>query len=126
MQQIFQRFSALLWSKDAFIHDPNDHDHVYSADTLIPGDAPDTMCWADVDYADQTRSGWAAAQHYLRIQRLLMANGKERMDNDTEYRERMVAALRFWLVHDFINPNWWHNELGMPRTISDVCVMIWE
>ena len=126
MQQIFQRFSALLWSKDAFIHDPNDHNHVYSADTLTPGEAPDTLCWADINYADQTRSGWAAAQHYLRIQRLLMANGKERMDNDPEYRDRMVAALRFWLVNDFINPNWWHNEIGMPRTISDICVMIWE
>lgn len=126
MQQVFNRFSALLWGRNAFIHDPNVSSQNYSVDALAPGDAPDTLYWPDINYADQTRSGWAAAQHYLRIQRLLIAGGIDRFRDDQAYRERLIAALRYWLHHDFINPNWWHNEIGMPRTLSDICIMTWD
>ena len=50
-------------------------------DTMIPGEGEGTLCWADIDYTDQTRSAWQAAQHYVRILKILKDNGRERLQD---------------------------------------------
>ncbi len=94
-------------------------------DTMIPGEGEGTLCWADIDYTDQTRSAWQAAQHYVRILKILKDNGKERL-NDAAYAEKVVGALKYWLYKDFHNPNWWHNDIGMPRNLSDIAFMLYD
>ncbi len=123
MRSVHARFSELLWQDLSYDHTFGDTTQDYLS-TLIPGDLPDTLCWPDINYADTERSGWKASLHYSRIERTLCMYGPKRLHEDAEYRERMTAALRFWVLHDFQNPNWWHNEIGMPRTISDILVMM--
>lgn len=123
---VAERFCNLLYTGLTY-------DHVFGdrpTDTLDPllilGDFPDTLCYKDVNYADQERSGWDATRHYSRLQNTLTLNGRERLQKDAPYREKMIALLRYWLLHDYKNPNWWHNEIGMPRTISDITLMMWD
>ena len=125
MRSVHSRFSKLLWQDLSYDHTFGDREQDL-VNTLIPGDLPDTLCWADINYADEERSGWDAARHYTRIERTLCAHGKARLREDAEYRKKMIAALRYWVLHDFKNPNWWHNEIGMPRTLSDIVVMMEE
>lgn len=68
--------------------------------------------------------GWQAQKHYVRLLQILKENGRERLVQDTVYAETLRAVLRYWLVHDFTNPNWWHNDIGMPRNLSDLALMM--
>ena len=99
MRSVFSRFSELLWEGVAYDHTFGDSAAVDFYTTLIPGDLPDTMCWADINYADRERSGWDASKHYSRIQNLLTQHGRARLCEDATYRDAMVAALRYWLLH---------------------------
>ena len=126
MRSVFCHFSELLWEGLAYDHTFGDKGAVDFYAAMVPGDLPDTLCWADINYADQERSGWDASKHYSRIQNLLTQHGRARLYEDAAYRDAMIAALRYWLLHDYINPNWWHNEIGMPRTISDISMMMWD
>ena len=126
MASVSSRFSELLWNGLTYDHAFDGKPQIDYARTLVPGDLPDTLCWADINYADQERSGWAAAKHYSRLQNILTAGGKDRLLHDDAYQKAMVAALRYWILHDYKNPNWWHNEIGMPRTMSDLAMMMWD
>ncbi len=126
LQLLSDRFCALLYTGLTYDHTFGDKTNDTLEQLLIPGDLPDTLCFKDINYANQERSGWDASRHYSRLQNILTANGKSRLYDDDAYRERMVSLLRYWLLHDYKNPNWWHNEIGMPRTISDIATMMWD
>ena len=85
-----------------------------------------TAYWPDIDYADLERSAWKAAAHYTRLESVLVAAGRDRLREDEAYRRTALAVLRYWLVQDFRNPNWWHNEIGMPRHIADLSLLLWD
>lgn len=92
--------------------------------SLTDGERPGTRCWADIDYADQTLSTWRCCDHYTRMLQILKAFGKERLLNDRVFASAMLGALDYWLQHDFTNPNWWHNEIGVPRNLADLGLML--
>lgn len=128
LKQIRSRFEELLWAGNLSENSTRLQKNAPPAAELLaalqPGDAPGTLCWSDIDYNDQTRSGWQAQKHYVRLLQILKENGRERLVQDTAYAETLRAALRYWLVHDFTNPNWWHNDIGMPRNLSDLALML--
>ena len=65
--------------------------------SLQSGDVDGTLCWGDIDYADQTRSGWQAQKHYVRLLQILKENGRERLVQDTVYAETLRAVgARIW------------------------------
>src|SRR6185437_1854463 len=81
--------------------------------------------WADVDYADQARSGWKTQTH---ISRLLLMCRAWRLSADAGHPDAKLlaaihGALDFWLAHDFKNPNWWHNEIGTPELIGSSALL---
>ena len=128
LTQIRSRFEELLWTGNLSENSTRLQKDMPPAEELLaslqPGDVDGTLCWGDIDYADQTRSGWQAQKHYVRLLQILKENGRERLVQDTVYAETLRAVLRYWLVHDFTNPNWWHNDIGMPRNLSDLGLMM--
>jgi chondroitin AC lyase len=100
---------------------PRSRAAVELADSLKPDGA-----WPDIDYADRTPGNWATSGHLTRVLTLARAwrvNGSEN-PGDTGLKARLVLALDYWLEHDFKNPNWWHNQIGVPRSVGEILLLI--
>ena len=121
METILHRFARMLWADQPA--DISSAEGLYAS--LCPVDTPDTFCWEDLDYTDKTRSFWQPAQHYARMQTILKGFGEERLHRDHDYANRMIGALNYWLDHDYTNPNWWHNEIGMPQGIGNITILLY-
>lgn len=120
MKEIIRRFEQLLWEEDA----PTKDSALKLYQALEPADACETWYWKDIDYSDQTRSRWCARLHFVRILSILKGFGKSRLAEDRAYTKKMIGALNYWLVNDFENPNWWHNQIGMPEGIGDIAILM--
>lgn len=120
MSRIQERLRELLWQEQL----PNRAEALRLTEQLIPGDLPDTLCWPDIPYMDVSRNVWRAAAHYIRLREAIIAGGEQRLSTDPEWRALLFAVLRYWLLHDYRNPNWWHNDIGMPKNLSDIGILL--
>lgn len=86
----------------------------------------DDGSWPDLDYTDLSRTGFRHQQHADRIWTLARAYRKPGTEfhGDAGCRDAIVRALGFWLTHDFRSANWWHNEIGVPRRMADVLLLV--
>ncbi len=79
--------------------------------------------WPDLDYAIPTRSAWPAGRHVTRLLQLATAAA-----DDPAQRERLLPvihrAFAYWMKHDLQNPNWWHNEIGIPRQLGAAGILL--
>ena len=82
--------------------------------------------WNDIDYADQTRNFWRTEQHLRRTAELAAAYAKIRDhgQDDPLLRKAILQATSYWITQDFRNPNWWHNEIGVPDLLSDIMLIM--
>jgi len=120
MDAMIQRFTQLLWEEATLC--VSDAEALYQA--LIPGQTPDTWRWPDLDYADQKRTSWSAAEHCYRLQNVLSSLGESRLRTDPIYASRMTGALKYWTDHDFENPNWWYNQIGIPQAVGNIALLL--
>ena len=84
--------------------------------------------WPDVDYADQDRAVWKTPRHLgnlLILSRAYKASTSDLRD-DSDLRRAIFSALDYWLGHDFTNPNWWYNQIGVPGTLSQILLLLDE
>ena len=77
--------------------------------------------WDDIDYKDEQRSAWPAQRHLDRT--LLMARAF-RLSRDATFRDKALIAIDYWLAHDYHNPNWWHNEIGVPQLLGQTTLLL--
>ena len=78
--------------------------------------------WADIDYADQNRSQWAAARHVR--ERVLTLAEHYRDSHDERFATAAVKAMRTWMNRKFVNPNWWWNVVGAPLPFADAALCL--
>jgi chondroitin AC lyase len=43
---------------------------------------------------------------------------------DAALGKTIHTALGHWLEHDYLNPNWWHNQIGVPRNIGFTLLLL--
>jgi len=83
--------------------------------------------WDDIDYRDQSLMGeWRSAAHLDRLGCLAAAS---HLANDAAGEVLAVGALRaldYWLEHDFTNPNWWWNQIGVPKRVGEALALLRE
>ncbi len=96
-----------------------------AAHKLLDSLQPDGI-WADIDYLNQSRSAWPAPAHLSRVEILARAY---RASADPGHGERGVLAaalqgLDGWLRLDPQNPNWWWNQIGVPRALLPVLLLL--
>eukprot|EP00038_Savillea_parva_P009906 m.186579 g.186579 ORF g.186579 m.186579 type:complete len:944 (-) comp16811_c0_seq1:97-2928(-) len=81
--------------------------------------------WTDVDYKDDSRSWWAAADHLRRT--LLMATAVNSPlsthYNSAEIREVAERALSWWCKNDPQN-QWWWMQIGVPRAVAKCLLLL--
>ncbi|MFT5086648.1 MAG: chondroitin AC lyase [Candidatus Latescibacterota bacterium] len=76
--------------------------------------------WASVDYTDQDRASWATSRHLNHLHALAKAYATGAED----LRPAVFSALDHWLEYDYSNPNWWHNEIGVPRLLAPTLLLL--
>lgn len=75
--------------------------------------------WPDLNYSDRDNAIWAPAAHMERI-RALAASSAARGTTPEQAdlaRRAALRALDHWLAHDYICPNWWYNQIGVPGAL---------
>jgi chondroitin AC lyase len=82
--------------------------------------------WANIDYTDQSRSAWSVPTHLSRVEILARAY---RAAADTGHGDQGVLAaalqgLDGWLRLDPQNPNWWWNQIGVPKMLLPVLLLL--
>jgi len=80
--------------------------------------------WPDIDYANQDRSAWPAAQHGSRILQLVIAADRAADGEHARILAGVHRAFGFWIRHDFKCPNWWFNNIGVPKTFATAAVLM--
>jgi len=82
--------------------------------------------WPDVDYADATRGGWRTYRHLTRT--LAMAEAYKKpghsLAGDPALRAAVTRALSHWTQKDYVNPNWWYPQIGVPMTVAPILVLM--
>lgn len=77
--------------------------------------------WAAVDYADAQRSNWRTSPHLTRLCRALAAH--LHAGPDAAAAAALRRGLDAWFRLDPRNPNWWHNEIGVPMALGDIVLL---
>lgn len=81
--------------------------------------------WADLDYASRARSGWPPATHWTRMLAIAAAAGAPGAAADrAAFDAAEHRAFAFWIRHDFICPNWWYNQIGVPKLAATTALLL--
>ncbi|WP_236974040.1 polysaccharide lyase family 8 super-sandwich domain-containing protein [Membranihabitans maritimus] len=84
--------------------------------------------WPGIDYVDTTRT---AFQHHIHMEnihdlsRSYVRKGSN-FYNSEQVKATINSALNYWLEHDFICQNWWWNQIGIPRTLVEILLILKE
>lgn len=94
---------------------------------LISSMQPDGT-WADIDYDDKNRSSWSVPAHLSRVAALARAYRApgSTLQGDRDVLEAALDGLDGWLRLDPRNPNWWWNQIGVPKSLLPILLLLDE
>lgn len=80
----------------------------------------------DINYESQNRSGWEPRLHVDRLQDLARNYKKK---GSPYYRSEKVLsllhqALQFWIDKKLVSPNWWYNQIGIPKVLGETALLL--
>lgn len=86
----------------------------------------DRGCWTDIDYEAQDRGRWPATLHVTRMYSLakLYVAGNARWKGSDELSRLLHASMGWWFANMPKCPNWWHNDIGVPKKMTAVLLMM--
>jgi chondroitin AC lyase len=82
--------------------------------------------WKEVDYQSKETARWGTVNHLQRILTLAQAFRApgHPLAGDAGIRDAIRRAFRYWIEHDFQCPNWWFNEIQVPRTVGQILLLL--
>ena len=82
--------------------------------------------WPDIDYLSAARSDWPPCNQLTRTLGLVVF--ALRPETSASDRTNCLAAshraLAYWRRHDFQCANWWYNQIGVPKILGDVALLL--
>ena len=83
-------------------------------------------CWKDIDYADMNRGRWPSTLHITRMYSLakIYKAGNARWKDSEQISRLLHLAMSWWYENMPKCPNWWHNDIGVPKKLTAVLLMI--
>ena len=131
-QQLKQPLDSIRWDK-------NNGDEIYvelyqrkpptaSVIEKLLNDFKSDSTWTDIDYTDTEASGWQLKTH---VDRMLTLTKEYRGKPSVFYQDQHVKkvihhALGYWFKHMPQNDNWWYNEIGIPKSLGPVLILLQE
>ena len=82
--------------------------------------------WPDILYNDNELAGWKVSHHLMRIREMSLAwcyPGSQWYGN-RQLWEKINLALDHWTKYRYQSANWWHNEIGVPRYMRDIIILL--
>lgn len=82
--------------------------------------------WKDLNYKDGSRSGWQPSFHAER----LMVMAKAYRDASGKYFENpelgkaIHRVMGYWFAGNFRCRNWWYNQIGVPKMLGTVFLLM--
>ena len=86
----------------------------------------DDGLWPGIDYDSKTRGAWPTRNHLRNLSDITIAYQTKgsKYYHKNEVSEKVHLALNHWLDNDFMNPNWWHPDIGTPMMIAPVMILM--
>jgi chondroitin AC lyase len=96
-----------------------------SADSWLASMQPDGS-WSDEVYSDTNREHWKAVEHLPRLMSIVKEYYRRgsTIAAQPNVLNRCLTSLRFWLMKDPHNVNWWHNEIGVPQQMGEILILL--
>jgi len=82
--------------------------------------------WPDIDYQDEDPAGWDVTAHLQRVRNMALAwtDRASPLYRNPELKRANDQALAHWLEARYQNRNWWHNQIGVPRAMKDILLLL--
>lgn len=82
--------------------------------------------WSDIDYANKNRSGWQAKVHAERILELTKVYfiPESGFYQSSDVKKAIHLTLNYWFENKPVSPNWWHNQIGVPKVLGGVFILM--
>jgi chondroitin AC lyase len=82
--------------------------------------------WPDINYQDTEKANWKNLVHLKRLRDLALvweSPGSTWFQNPQVWKT-FSLGLNHWLDKRYKNPNWWHNEIGVPGYMRDIIILL--
>jgi chondroitin AC lyase len=82
--------------------------------------------FSDINYSDRTRGGWPVCDHLDRLLAMSISwkSPQSSYFNTPALKKPLFNVLNHWLRNDYINPNWWYPEIGVPQLLGKIMVLL--
>ena len=82
--------------------------------------------WNDINYEDKARSGWLPKNHANRILDMakIYSSKNSAYYKSPEITNALKMAMNFWFQKKLICPNWWYNQIGVPKTLGAAFILL--
>ncbi|WP_080904689.1 polysaccharide lyase 8 family protein [Parabacteroides sp. Marseille-P3160] len=84
--------------------------------------------WADINYQDKKRSLWEPTLHANRLTTMATAY----QDKNSAYYHRkglskqIHRGMKYWFDGNFVCTNWWYNQIGVPKILGTLFLLMEE
>lgn len=82
--------------------------------------------WPDIDYANKEPGSWLTQRHLSRLLAMAAAYNKPNhpLAGNAELRTAILKTLGHWTEKDYVNPNWWYPQIGVPQTMAPILILM--
>lgn len=77
--------------------------------------------FSDIDYHDAHRGAWKTSTHAFRVQRMAIRYVQK---GDRTCLDAALKAMRYWHLTMPVCPNWWYNEIGIPKMMGPAYLLL--
>ncbi len=83
-------------------------------------------CWKDLDYTAQDRGSWPSTRHVTRMVSLakIYKSKGHKWEGSETLSKLLHGAMNWWFANMPYCPNWWHNDIGVPKKMTSVLLMM--
>lgn len=95
-------------------------------DSYVENFSMESGQWMDLDYSNANRSGWIPGYHSMRLYSLARAykSPDSKHYNSPVLRRIILRGVDFWSEAKLICPNWWYNQIGVPKLMAPVYLLM--
>ncbi|MEC8636861.1 MAG: hypothetical protein VXX99_05605, partial [Bacteroidota bacterium] len=82
--------------------------------------------WPFIKYSDVSREGFDNGIHLNNLVKMAVAykSNTSKHFKDKSLFQKIVNGLYFWCKNDFVGENWWNNQIGTPKSLIELILVI--